>query len=86
MAVRVIDDCIVYWGMAVANLVSLFNPEIIVMGGGVFGPASRFCDRIRIEAEKWAQPIGMTGVRLEVSALGDDAGLIGAGRLALDIS
>src|SRR5690242_3012308 len=50
LATRVIDDAIAYWGMAAANLVSLFNPEVIVFGGGVFGPAARFIDRIRDEA------------------------------------
>jgi glucokinase len=67
----------------VANLVSLFNPEIIVFGGGVFGPGARFLDRIRAEARRWAQPIAMEQVRLVVSSLGSDAGLFGAGRLAM---
>ena len=34
-----IDNAIECWGMAVANLVSLFNPQMIVFGGGIFGPA-----------------------------------------------
>ncbi len=83
IAQRVLDEAIVHWGMAVANLVSIFNPEMIVFGGGVFGPAARFLDRIRAEAQKWAQPISFKQVQLAVSTLGGDAGLIGAGRLAL---
>jgi glucokinase len=69
--------------MAVANLVSLFNPEKIIFGGGVFGPALRFLDDIYIEAKKWAQPISIQQVKLQGSALGNDAGLYGAGLLAL---
>lgn len=84
VAARVVDEAIGYWGMAVANLVSLFNPEKIVLGGGVFGPAARFLDRIRDEAAVWAQPISMKQLRLEVSTLGPDAVLHGAARLALD--
>jgi glucokinase len=83
LAARVLDEAIGYWGMAVANLVSVFNPEMIVLGGGVFGPAARFLDRITDEARRWAQPISITQVRLEVTALGSDAVLYGAGRLAL---
>ncbi len=82
-AVHVINEAIVYWGMTAANLVSLFNPEVIVFGGGVFGPASRFLKRIRDEAEKWAQPISIRQVRFETSSLAGGAGLAGAGRLAL---
>ena len=83
LALRVVDNAIAHWGMAVANYVSLFDPEIIVFGGGVFGPAARYLDRIRDEALLWGQPISMPQVRLAVSALGGDAGLLGAGHLAL---
>jgi len=83
IALRTIDDAVQFWGMASANLVSLFNPETIVFGGGVFGPAVRFLDRIRAEAVKWAQPIAMRHVRFVGSTLGGDAGLYGAARLAM---
>lgn len=83
IAVQVIEEAIVHWGMAVANIVSTFNPEKIIFGGGVFGPAAQFIDRITEEAKKWAQPISMKQVSIEVSSLGGDAGLVGAGKLAL---
>ncbi|HVE61178.1 MAG TPA: ROK family protein [Chitinophagaceae bacterium] len=83
VAVLVIQQCIECWGMAVANLVSIFNPEKIIFGGGIFGPAVKFIDAIGEEAAKWAQPISITQVSLEPSALGGDAGMYGAGFLAL---
>lgn len=83
IATEVIQQCIRFWGMAVANLVSLFNPQKIILGGGVFGPACRFIDAITTEAKKWAQPIAVQQVQIERSALGNDAGLYGAGYLAL---
>jgi glucokinase len=83
IAVRALDEAVLYWGMAVANLVSLFNPETIIFGGGVFGPAAQFLDRIREEAMRWAQPISIRQVELRASRLGDDAVLYGAGRLAM---
>jgi len=84
LAKCVLENAIQMWGMGVANFVSLFNPEMIILGGGVFGPASQFLDDIREEAEKWAQPISMKKVTLSVTALGSDAGLYGTGRLALN--
>jgi glucokinase len=83
LATRVIENAISMWGMAAANLVSLFNPEVIVFGGGVFGPAARFIDQIRAEALRWAQPIAARDTAFVVSTLGPDAGLYGAARLAL---
>src|SRR5207249_11611274 len=83
IAKKVLAEAIEFWGMAVANLVSLFNPEKIIFGGGVFGPAKQFLDKIHVEAKKWAQPISMKQVELQTSRLGGDAGLYGAGWLAL---
>jgi len=82
IAIKTIDRAISLWGMAAANLVSLFDPEVIVFGGGMFGPAAQFIDRIKIEAEKWAQPISIKQVRIDTSSIGTEAGLLGAGRLA----
>jgi glucokinase len=84
VASGVIDNAIELWGMAAANLVSLFNPATIIFGGGVFGPAVRYLGRIRAEAERWAQPVAMQQVELVASTLGGDAALYGAARLALE--
>lgn len=83
LAKEVIDDCVELWGMAVANLVSLFDPEKIILGGGVFGPATSLIPAIGAEAAKWAQPVSIRKVKLEPSALGARAGLFGAGLMAL---
>ena len=68
--------------MAAANFVSLFNPQMIIFGGGVFGPASAFIDQIYLEATKWAQPIAIKQCRFAVTELPDNAGLYGAGAIA----
>jgi glucokinase len=83
IAIKVLDNAIELWGMAAANLVSLLNPQMIVFGGGIFGPAGKFLDRIRTEARRWAQPIAIEQVEFVASTLGSDAGLYGAGRLAM---
>jgi glucokinase len=82
LARRVIEQAIHYWGMATANYVSLFDPDRIIFGGGVFGPAIRFLPLIRREAERWAQPISMKLVELVPAELGPDAVLVGAGSRA----
>lgn len=83
VAIEVLEKAIEYWGMAVANLVSLLNPEKIIFGGGVFGPALKFLDRIREKAAIWAQPISMREVELMPSLLKGDTGLYGAGFMAI---
>lgn len=83
LAVSVIQSCIQYWGMAVANLISLFNPEKIIFGGGVFGPGIPLIPEIKKEAAKWAQPVSINQVSLAASGLSGNAGVYGAGFLAL---
>jgi glucokinase len=83
LAARVIDGAVECWGMAIANLVSLFDPEIIVLGGGLFGPAAGFLDRIIAEARQWAQPVSFAEVKICISTLGPEACLLGTGELAL---
>jgi len=84
IAIKSFEVAIRYWGIAVANLVSLFNPEKIIFGGGVFGPGVRFLDDIFIEAKKWAQPIAINQVELVGAELGNDAAILGASKLILN--
>ena len=86
IAKEVIDQAIEFWGMASANLISLFNPEKIVFGGGVFGPATQFLDAIAAEANRWAQPIAFQRVGFENSQLGSKAALYGAAYSALRVA
>lgn len=82
-AEEVLRHAIEFWGMASANLVSLLNPEKIIFGGGVFGPAARFLSAIAAEARHWAQPVAIQRVEFEAAMLGSDAALYGAAYLAL---
>ncbi len=83
IAVKTLRTAIEFWGMAAANLVSIFNPDKIIFGGGVFGPAVEFLPDIFAEAKKWAQPVSIQKVKLATSTLDGDAGLYGAGYMAL---
>ena len=83
VATQILDKAIRMWGMGAANLVSFFNPEMVVFGGGVFGPAVRFIDRIYAEARRWGQPIAMRDVKFCASQTGGDAALLGAAYLGI---
>lgn len=83
VATQILDKAIQLWGMGTANLVSLFNPQKVIFGGGVFGPAVQFIDRIYAEACKWGQPISMREVSFCASQAGGDAALLGAAYLGI---
>ncbi len=78
IATKVLEKAIEMWGMGTANLVSLLNPEKMIFGGGVFGPAKQFVRRIYDEACKWGQPIAMDQVEYCASDVEGEAALLGA--------
>ncbi len=70
-------------GLACISLQHILQPEVIVLGGGVIEACSGFLMPI-IEKTFSADPLSLPGAggRLAVSALGDDAGVLGAVALA----
>jgi glucokinase len=73
-----------YLGVGIANLINLLNPEIIVIGGGVVDGWKLFERHMRQEVAARAFPLTAERVRIMPSVCGDNAGLLGAARLAFD--
>jgi glucokinase len=71
-------------GIGVANIVSLINPEIIILGGSVGRQGDLLEERIREVVLRWAQPISARSVVFRSSELGVKAGLYGAAYAVLD--
>jgi glucokinase len=73
-------------GYGVANLVSLFDPEIVVIGGGLAQANDLFLNALRKSMKERAQPISGKQVHVATSRLGVDANLLGVARLAWEVS
>ena len=71
-----------FLGFAVANLISLFDPEVVVLGGGLAGAADLYLETLRRVALERCQPLAARRVKIRVSRLGNDANLLGMARLA----
>lgn len=80
---KVIEDAAEYTGIAVANIINLINPEVIVLGGGVMDALEDEMLAIIIET---AHDYSMQGTDKDIaiiaSKLGDDAGITGGAVLA----
>jgi glucokinase len=70
-------------GRAMADIVSLLSPDVIVIGGGLGSAVDTYVEAGRRAVAQFAQPISARAVRIVRSELGDDAPLLGAARLAL---
>ncbi len=82
LARYIVDSAVGYLAMGIANIVSMMNPKMVVLGGGLFQAGDILLRPVRREFRKWAQPIAARQVNIRLSALGEDAGLYGAARLA----
>ena len=79
---RAVDQTVEWLAMGVANLISALNPQVVVLGGGLMQASDLFLDPVRHAVRRWAQPKAVEQCRIELTALGEDAALFGAARLA----
>jgi glucokinase len=71
-------------GVAIASLVNVFNPEVVVIGGGVIGAGELLLNAARAEMLARALPPSRDFVQIVPAAFGVEAGMIGAAALAFD--
>ena len=79
----VIEEAAEYTGIAVGNLLSILNPELVVLGGGVIEALADEMMSIIVEtARDYAMTGTARGVEIVASSLGDHAAITGAAVLA----
>ena len=80
---NVIESAAEYTGVAVANLINIFNPEVVVVGGGVIDALEDEMMSIIVEtAMDYAMPGTTRGIEIVATQLGDFAGITGGAVLA----
>ncbi|MBS1792561.1 MAG: ROK family protein [Acidobacteria bacterium] len=84
LALEVFRQMGFYLGISMADLVNTLNPEVIVIGGGAAAGWDLFIHHVeeQIRSRAFREP----GLRAKLvrAVLGDDAGILGAARLAFD--
>ena len=71
-----------YLGIALADLINVLNPEVIVVGGGAAAGWDLFIGELKGEVKKRAFQQPAERAKIIRAELGDDAGILGAARLA----
>lgn len=75
---QITDEIAELIGIGTANIVSLVNPEIVILGGSIGSNADFLLPHITAIVENLAQPVSARAFRLVTSQLGANAGLLGA--------
>ncbi|HEU4424796.1 MAG TPA: ROK family protein, partial [Pilimelia sp.] len=81
LAVRQVGD---WLGFGVANLVNIFNPEMVVFGGTLRDLYLAAAAQVRSRLNTMGLPVCRQHVRLRTPTLGEDAPLLGAAELAFE--
>jgi len=83
LAGAIVAETAVYLGIAIANLVNLFNPELIILGGPMGQISQVLLDPLLEEVRRRAMAYPLSATKIVNSTLGFDAGAIGAAVLVL---
>jgi glucokinase len=79
---KVVRKAAYYTGIAVANLINVLSPEVVVLGGGLVEAMEKlYLDEVQSAIKDHAMPFLRKGVRVVAARLGDDAVVLGAARM-----
>lgn len=81
-ALRVVAEIMERVGRGIANIASILNPDLILIGGGIANAGSTVLDPIREAVRKYAP----RPPAVELSALGSDGTVLGAIRRAIEVA
>ena len=80
---KILDEVGSNLGRGVAGMISLLNPELVIVGGGLAAAGELILKPLRREVKRWGQPLATRQVTIRRSMLGDEVGILGAARYAL---
>jgi glucokinase len=84
MAADIVAEAAKYLGIGLANLVNIFNPELIVIGGGLSKMGDMLLKPARKVLKERAFQLPADTVRVVRARLGSNAGIIGAATYVFD--
>ena len=83
LANEIVQQATTYLGISIANLINLYNPDLVIVGGPVGQAGKVMIEPIREEVQRRAMAYPLSAVKIEASSLGVEAGAIGAAVLVL---
>ena len=84
IAEKTIEQSVYFLGRGVANLINIFNPQVIVIGGGVAEAGQKYIEMVKQIARHYAMIKPLENVKLIGAQLGNSAGFLGAAAFALN--
>jgi glucokinase len=86
LAREVWEETVDLLGTAVTDLVNVFEPDVVVLGGGVTRAGAMLLDPVRALVAREAMPPAAAAARVTLAGLGDLVGVLGAGVIGHDLA
>lgn len=84
VSVEIVRDCADYIGIGIYNIFQVFNPPLVILGGGLMNLGDLYFSRILEKFHELARDMIYDPIAIVRSEAGADAGLIGAAALLLE--
>ncbi|MEO0109357.1 MAG: ROK family protein [candidate division WOR-3 bacterium] len=81
-AIEIIEKVGYYLGLALVNVIHLFDPEIIIIGGGISGFGRTLLEATRKTIKTRIMKLPKRKLAIKISQLGSSAGILGATRFS----
>lgn len=83
-AKEVVDKYIYYLAMGIVNIINIFQPEVLVIGGGICNEKHYLTDPLMdiVDKEQYSRN-STKKTEIRIATLGNDAGIIGAAMLGM---
>lgn len=83
VAKEILNTSLTYLGITVANVITSFDPEKVVIGGGVINGGDIVLETVKEEVAKRCMKVFVDSCSIEKAKLGGQAGVLGAAALAI---
>jgi len=77
----IVEEAILYLGIAIANIANILNPEMVVLVGGITNEGDKLLIPLREEVKKRAFYSNYKSLKIVIGKLGGNAGVLGAAAL-----
>jgi len=83
----IIKNSAYYVGVAVGSLLNIFNPQVVILGGGLVEAIGKpYVELVKVAAKKNTFRIALRNVKIVEAKLGDDSAILGAAKLGWQLA
>lgn len=81
---KILEEAYTYLGMTVSQVITMLNPEVLILGGGVSSIGEMFLERVKYHTERYTLQLLYNATEIRLSSFQEKTGVVGAVAVALE--